>query len=96
MDDSTIAAVSSPAGIAARGIVRVGGPEAMRIVGTVFRPEDRQDNGVGRARRVDGALMLPGLPELPCAAYFFQGPRSYTGRMWRKCTCRGRRACWRW
>src|SRR4051794_24540877 len=68
----TIAAISSAAGAAARMIVRVSGPEAMRVVGAVADPVP-PDGG----RAVRRVLHVDGL-DLPAGLYVFRGPRSYT------------------
>jgi tRNA modification GTPase len=69
----TITAISSAAGAAARMIVRVSGPEAVRVVATLTDPVPAEG---GRAVR--GILRLDGL-DLPAWLYGFRGPRSYTG-----------------
>lgn len=94
--DDTIAAIASPPGGAARGIVRLSGPRAMEILGEILErcgPEP-DDNGTDR-RVIAGSLRLPGLHSpLPCEVYLWSGRsrsvqagvattqhvRSYTGQ----------------
>src|SRR5262249_32382050 len=75
----TIAAVSSPPGAAARGIVRLSGPQAISIAALHFRsllhPCLRDCPG---HRRLAGTLLLPPDLELPAIVYLFRAPRSYT------------------
>jgi tRNA modification GTPase len=72
---SIIAAVASPPGSSARGIVRLSGPgtidlvaEHLNLAGAPTAP------GLHRAR-----LRAEGL-EVPCLVLFFRAPRSYTGQ----------------
>lgn len=81
--DDTIAAVASAAGGAARGILRVSGPQAAQIVAAIFRPDNGQPLAAVRSpQRIAGTLELarPDTPgwQLPAALYLWPGPRSYT------------------
>ncbi len=87
--DDTIAAVASPPGGAARGIVRISGPAAIDCLTQFFKPNDGQAILPGlAAQAVAGMLHLPGLHgSLPCDAYVWSEPaakasrvRSYTGQ----------------
>ncbi len=80
--DDTIVAVASPPGGAARGIVRVSGPEAYAAVGRCFQADDRADLAiVGRPTIIRGSLGLPGIASpLPCELYLWPDRRSYTGQ----------------
>jgi tRNA modification GTPase len=83
--DDTIAAIASPPGGAARGIVRVSGPRACDCVAQLFRPHDRPGAELAEPRRRPsaraGLLRLPGLHSpLPCDAYLWPNGRSYTGQ----------------
>ncbi len=80
--DDTIAAVASPPGGAARGIVRVSGPDAFGSVARFFRDDDpQQPSEPLRPRASSGALRLPQLfSPLPCQTYFWPAGRSYTGQ----------------
>jgi len=75
--DDTIVAVSTPAGPAARAIVRLSGPEAVELAGGVFQPQSKLLSEVAPFRVVDG-VVAAGLIELPARAYVFRAPRSYT------------------
>jgi len=79
LTNETIVAISTPAGAAARAIVRLSGPEALGLAEAVFRPADGAladlrgfscTDGLAAARSAD--------IELPARAYVFRAPRSYT------------------
>ena len=75
--DDTIVAVSSAAGPAGRSIVRLSGPEAIRLAaGALSRPLD----GIGGFRAIAGAVRASARPpvEVPGRLYLFRAPRSYT------------------
>ncbi len=80
--DDTIVAIGSPPGGAARGIVRISGPQALDCLGPLFRPDDGRPLGPPRfAQAIAGSLHLPGLHSpLPCEAYVWPEGRSYTGQ----------------
>lgn len=69
----TIVAVSSPPGRAARGLVRLAGPEAFAVLSQLIGslPEPR--------RIVPKPLIHTDLPAIPVLAMTFPGPHSYTG-----------------
>ena len=75
----TIAAVSSPPGSSARGIVRLSGPRAVEAARSCFCPDDASswDDSPGQAR-LEGRLRLGPALELPAAVFLFRAPRSYT------------------
>jgi len=77
--DDTIVAVSSPAGFAARAIIRLSGPDAIRLAGEFFSSSpDRLDRMPG-FKHVDGIIQIPSAAiELPARAYLFRSPRSFT------------------
>jgi tRNA modification GTPase len=75
----TIVALSSPAGPGGRAIVRLSGPDALRIAGTVFTaagpvpPHPRHC--------YPGELRLPGVAApLPADLHVWPAPRTYTGQ----------------
>jgi tRNA modification GTPase len=77
--DDTIVAVSSPPGWAARGIVRLSGPEAIPIADGLFTASD----GVSLAQRagftrVMGTVRLEDGCRVPAEVYLYRAPRSYT------------------
>lgn len=82
MLDDTIAAVASPPGAGARGIVRISGPAAIDCLRPVFRPADgRAPSTIDRAEAVPGSFCLPGVSSpLPGEAYLWPQGRSYTGQ----------------
>lgn len=80
--DDTIAAISSPPGRARRGVVRVSGPAAIRVVATVF---SATDGGPLTGRRggdaVSGRVQLTEIDAAaPAMALVFLAPRTYTGQ----------------
>jgi tRNA modification GTPase len=79
--DDTIVAISTAAGLAARAIVRLSGPEALALAGAVFRPLRGALGELGGFRAADGLVRFgtEGLAvELPARVYVFRAPRSYT------------------
>jgi len=73
--DDTIVALASAPGPGARAVIRLSGPNARRVVATLF---DNMPEGRGIAT---GALRLPGLHSpLPADVYSMPGPHSYTGQ----------------
>jgi tRNA modification GTPase len=78
--DDTIAAIASPPGGAARGIVRMSGPKAVQCAAKLFRPSTgtRLDE-IRRPVASCGALALAELKTpLPGELYLWPGIRSYT------------------
>ncbi len=78
--NDTIAAVASPPGPAARGIVRLSGPAAWSIVLGSFLPE-HESPPPRRAETRRGSLRVDGLrPLLPVMLALWPAPRTYTGQ----------------
>ncbi len=75
--DDTIVAVSSPPGSAARGIIRLSGPEARRIADRFFRSDGPSLESLMEASYLTGRVDVAGTL-LPSTVYFFKSPRSYT------------------
>ena len=80
--DDTIVAVASPPGGAARGILRLSGPDVSACVEQVFQPDEPVVlSEMTMATVIRGALRLDeGAPPLPCDLYFWPTGRSYTGQ----------------
>jgi tRNA modification GTPase len=77
--DDTIVALSSAPGPGARAIIRLSGPQALRVALTLFRAADEVHPA--RRRRYEGELRLPGLhAPLPADLYVAPAPRTYTGQ----------------
>lgn len=75
----TIVALASPPGGAARAIVRVSGPEALRCAGECFRPDDGTTIDCRRPTALAGKFTVQGLrAELPGVLYVWPTTRSYT------------------
>jgi tRNA modification GTPase len=80
--DDTIAAVASPPGGAARGIVRLSGPGLRTCLEDCFRPAPHVSLPVlARPTAVPGFCWAAGIAApLPCELYLWPGRRSYTGQ----------------
>jgi tRNA modification GTPase len=75
----TIVALSSAAGLGGRAIVRLSGPHAAAVVGSVFTSDSALDP-TRRSLRA-GSVRLPGLARpLPADVYFWPAPHTYTGQ----------------
>jgi tRNA modification GTPase len=79
--NDTIAAIASPPGGAARGIVRISGPESPDCVARLFHANAPEPlSSQNPTHMAAGVLQLPGLnAPLPCDVYRWQ-LRSYTGQ----------------
>ena len=78
--DDTIVAISSGPGPAARGIIRLSGPDSLPAVGEVFEPEDKKrslDSALPWMRLV-GRCRLADDITCPAEIYIFRAPQSYT------------------
>jgi tRNA modification GTPase len=75
--DDTIVAISSAAGAAGRSIVRLSGPDALRLAGEVFSEPLGE---LGGFRLAGGTVGVdePHPIRAPARAYVFSAPRSYT------------------
>ena len=73
--DDTIVALASAPGSGARAIVRLSGPDAARLIATVF------DNASASRGMATGNLRMPGVHSpLPAMVLVMPGPNSYTGQ----------------
>ncbi len=79
--DDTIVAVASPPGGAARGIVRLSGPQVFECLAAAFQgPPAVPQNDWASPRVFDASLRLPDLHSpLPCEVYLWPR-RGYTGQ----------------
>ena len=78
--NDTIAAVATPSGPSARGIVRLSGPEAWPIVLASFIA-DRESPPTRQAEMRPGSLRVDGLgPLLPVILSLWPAPGTYTGQ----------------
>jgi tRNA modification GTPase len=80
--DDTIAAIASPPGGAARGIVRTSGPGLRRCLEQCFRPSPPLSlASLTVPTAVPGVIWLAGVAApLPADLYLWPGRRSYTGQ----------------
>jgi tRNA modification GTPase len=78
--DDTIAAIASPPGGAARGIVRLSGPQAIELATCFIEPGGTTLRLSHPTQVVAGSLRLPGLHSpLPCDVYLWCGRPACTG-----------------
>jgi len=79
--DDTIAAISSAAGSAARGIIRLSGPAAVPTVEQIFSCSDgRRLSQLPGHARTPGQLCIEQDETVPAELYLFRSPASYTGQ----------------
>ncbi|HSW44695.1 MAG TPA: tRNA modification GTPase [Phycisphaerae bacterium] len=77
--EDTIVAVSSPPGTSPRGIVRLSGPRAGELAGTVFESVEGPGlKDTGGWRRLSGRARVDENARVPAEAYIFRSPASYT------------------
>ncbi|TET37109.1 MAG: tRNA modification GTPase [Planctomycetota bacterium] len=74
-ETDTIVAVSTPRGAAPVAIIRLSGPQAIRMAGAAFPAVVRT---AGRYTAIPGTLKLAGGLRLPVVAYVMRAPASYT------------------
>ena len=81
--DDTIAAIASAPGGAARGIVRLSGPDVLPCLRAVFHSFDKLEiQTPTHPRAIEGSLDLMGLSApVPCDLFLWPLGRSYTGQM---------------
>ncbi|MFO7941491.1 MAG: tRNA uridine-5-carboxymethylaminomethyl(34) synthesis GTPase MnmE, partial [Bacillota bacterium] len=91
LSDDTIAAVATPPGRGGVAIVRVSGPETMRITSVVLRGRDMGQINLSPRRVEVGFAVDPdageALDEVLC--FYMPGPRSYTGEDVLEIHCHG-------
>jgi len=73
----TIVAISSPPGPAARGIVRLSGPESHRLAGIFFEALQIKQPMQAFPTIIEGCIRLDS-GTLPASAWMFAAPKSYT------------------
>ncbi|RKX69350.1 tRNA uridine-5-carboxymethylaminomethyl(34) synthesis GTPase MnmE [candidate division WOR-3 bacterium] len=81
-----IAAVATPKGIGAIGVVRVSGPDALRIAHRILKNPLNRPNLIQRNEIVEGGRTVDVV-----MAVFFQSPHSYTGEDMVEIYCHGGR-----
>lgn len=74
----TIAAIATPAGNGGIGIIRISGPDAERILVSVFSPEGHADKKPESHRMMYGTIKDHGETVDECMAVIMRAPRSYT------------------
>ncbi len=77
--DDTIVAISSPAGVSVRGMVRLSGSESTTLADEIFRADSGQLlRACPGGRRVFGEVHFAESGSVPAEAYVFRAPASYT------------------
>ncbi len=77
--DDTIAAIATARGGAARGIVRLSGPDTVTLVSRCFTSHDTSLADVKRPTVIQGTLSVSEIRQpLPCDVYLWPSRRSYT------------------
>ena len=91
--NNTIAAISTPAGSAGLGVVRLSGPEALAIAGRVFRPQnpDKTPEKLAGYTAAYGRVFDAAGDLDECVALCFRAPHSYTGEDVVELSCHGGR-----
>ena len=74
----TILATSTPAGRSPRAIVRLSGPDAVRIASAVFESDERLDRFPSYSSAAGALTLEADHIRCPAAAYVMLAPRSYT------------------
>src|SRR6266478_5087913 len=88
--DDTIAAISTPPGRGGIGVVRLSGPDSLKIATLLFRPESAGEAGVPN-RAQFGRIIDPATAEIvdEVLLTYFKAPRSYTGEDVVEISCHG-------
>ena len=77
--DDTIVALASASGIGARAIIRLSGPDSLRVAQKLFRSTAAINDS--SRQLYSGAIRLPGIhSELSADLIFWPAPHSYTGQ----------------
>jgi tRNA modification GTPase len=85
--EETIVALATPAGIGAIGVIRLSGPDAIKIANSVFKGKDlttQQSHTIHFGNIVDGEVILDEV-----LASLFVAPRSYTRENVVEISCHG-------
>ena len=80
--EDTIVAIATPPGEGAIGIVRLSGPQAIEVVGRLFRPVTQAPRlSLQPARAYHGTLLHPHTGEMidEVLTTTYRAPKSYTG-----------------
>jgi tRNA modification GTPase len=90
LSDDTIAAISTPPGRGGIGVLRLSGPDSIKIATSFFRSESRAEPGRPN-RALFGRIIDPATDELldEVIVTYFKGPRSYTGEDVVEISCHG-------
>ncbi len=78
-ENDTIIAAATPQGFGMRAIVRLSGPDALRIAGACFEPAEDENWRKGFTVRTGSLNLARQKVHAPVALYTMRAPRSYTG-----------------
>ena len=90
MQEDTIIAISTPLGYGGLGVVRLSGPDALRIAKRIFRPQKKRGTILPR-RPILGNIYNLDRKEAFEEAYltFFPAPKTYTREDMIEISCHG-------
>ncbi|MGI6403522.1 MAG: tRNA uridine-5-carboxymethylaminomethyl(34) synthesis GTPase MnmE [Oscillospiraceae bacterium] len=92
LQQKTIAAISTPSGVGAVGMIRLTGKEAFEVAGRIFKPYDPR-RSIEKLGGYTGALgkiyRLDGTPVDEAVAFVYRSPKSYTGEDVVELCCHG-------
>lgn len=89
IDLDTIAAIATPPGEGALSIIRISGPDALRVADRAFRGEGRLSDAAGYTVHYGGLFDSGGEMVDEVLATVFRGPRSFTGEDAVEFSCHG-------
>lgn len=90
MNEDTIAALSTPAGMGAISVIRISGPEALQIAGKVFvSPSGKSLSAVATHTAHFGTVMDGDSAIDEVIATVFRAPKSFTGEDTVEFSCHG-------
>lgn len=78
MEQTSIAALSTPPGRGGLAVIRISGPQAENILRSLFIPVKRDATGFDERKMMFGKLIHQGKLLDECMAVLFRAPRSYT------------------
>lgn len=92
LQQNTIAAISTPSGVGAVGMIRLTGKDAISVAGRIFTPLD-QERSLAHLGGYSGVLgkicRFDGTPVDEAVAFVYRSPKSYTGEDVVELCCHG-------
>ncbi|MEZ6048016.1 MAG: hypothetical protein R3C11_21050 [Planctomycetaceae bacterium] len=93
--DETIAALSSPPGAAARGVLRLSGPDVLKVLLSLLQFPEQNPQSIKTASRLACHVSLDEELLVPASLYYWPTSRSYTGQPAAEIQLPGSPHCWR-